>query len=196
MKYLTLIAILLVAGCSSNPAPSLKQYLLRAESPAQFTSQGTRQNLVTTISLGKVAVAPYIDGLGLVLEKRNGQVHIARDHQWAEPLRLSLRSFLSNKISEELGQPIRAYSYGKKDLSQRIDIRIDELHGTNNGEAKLVAFWAVIDPGKQAVLSENSFYDTEALARDGYGALVLAEKALLSRLASSIAKTLKSETRQ
>jgi uncharacterized lipoprotein YmbA len=196
MKYLTLITILFIAGCSSSPTPSLEQYLLRAESPVQFTSQGSHQDLVTTISLGKVTVAPYIDGLGLVLEKGDGQVHIARDHQWAEPLRLSLRSFLSNKISEKLGQPIRAYSYGKKDLSRRIDIRIDELHGTNNGEAKLVAFWAVIDPREQAVLSENSFYDTEALARDGYSALVLAEKALLSRLASSIAKTLEPETRQ
>lgn len=196
MKYLALIAILLITGCSSSPAPSLKQYLLRAESPVQFVSQDSAQGIETTISLGKVAVAPYIDGLGLVLEKSGGQVHIARDHQWAEPLRLSLRSFLSNKISEKLGQPIRAYSYGKKYLSRRIDIRIDELHGTNNGEAKLVAFWAVIDPREQAVLSENSFYDTEALARDGYSALVLAEKALLSRLASSIAKTLEPETRQ
>jgi len=195
MKYLALIAILLIVGCSSTPAPSLKQYLLRADSPAKHTSQGSQQ-VVTTISLGKVAVASYIDGLGLVLEKGDGQVHIARDHQWAEPLRLSLRSFLSNRISSELGQPIRAYSpsYGSssdnKGLSKRVDIRIDELHGTKNGEAKLVAFWAVIDPDKQTVLSENSFYDTEALSHDGYGALVAAEKALLARLASSISATL------
>lgn len=190
MKYLALITLLLIIGCSSNPAPSLKQYLLRAESPTQLASQDSLQGLVTTISLGKVVVAPYIDGLGLVLEKDGGQVHIARDHQWAEPLRLSLRSFLSNKISEELGQPIRAYGYGNKGLSRRIDIRIDELHGTKNGDAKLVAFWAVIDPSKQTVLYENSFYGTEALGRDGYDALVLAEKALLSRFASRISKTL------
>jgi uncharacterized lipoprotein YmbA len=189
MKYLALIAILLAVGCSSTPAPSLKQYLLRADSPVKHTSEGSQQ-VVTTISLGKVAVASYIDGLGLVLEKGDGQVHIARDHQWAEPLRLSLRSFLSNRISAELGQPVRAYGYGNKSLSKRIDIRIDELHGTKNGEAKLVAFWAVIDPDKQTVLSENSFYDTEALSHDGYRALVAAEKALLARLASSISATL------
>lgn len=195
MKYLALIAILLAVGCSSTPAPSLKQYLLRADSPVKHTSQGSQQ-VVTSISLGKVAVASYIDGLGLVLEKADGQIHIARDHQWAEPLRLSLRSFLSNRISAELGQPVRAYGYGSKALSKRIDIRIDELHGTKNGEAKLVAFWVIIDPGKQKVLSENSFYDTEALARDGYSALVLAEKKLLSRLASNIAKTLQLEADQ
>ena len=147
-----------------------------------------------------MAVASDIDGLGLVLERSDGQVHIARDYQWAEPLRLSLRSFLSNRISTELGQPVRAYGYGSisisssssnnKGLSKRIDVRIDELHGTKNGEAKLVAFWAVIDSDKQTVLSENSFYDTEALSHDGYGALVAAEKVLLTRLASSISATL------
>jgi len=190
MKYLALIAILLAVGCSSTPAPSLQQYLLRADSPVKHTSQGYQQ-VVTSISLGKVAVASYIDGLGLVLEKADGQVHIARDHQWAEPLRLSLRSFLSNRISAELGQPVRAYGYGSKALSKRIDIRIDELHGTKNGEAKLVAFWAIIDPVKQQVISEHSFYDTEALTRDGYGALVEAEKVLLSRFASNISTTLR-----
>jgi len=84
-------------------------------------------------------VAPYIDGLGLVLETSSGEVRVARDHQWAEPLRESLRSFLSSKVSEESGQVIRAYNYGKVDWVQRIDIRIDELHGTANGDAKLVA---------------------------------------------------------
>lgn len=190
MKSLSLIAILFIVGCSSSPVPSLKQYLLRADTPVEFTSQGSHQDLMAMVGIGTVTVASYIDGLGLVLETSNGEVHIARDHQWVEPLRLSLRSFLSSKISEELGQPIRAYSYGKIDLARRIDIRIDELHGTLNGDAKLVAYWVVIDPDKQLMLSENSFYDTEALSRDGYDALVEAQKKLLHRLASGIAATL------
>jgi uncharacterized protein len=186
MKYLALIVALFLVGCSSSPVPSLKQYLLRTDTPVQFSRQGS----VVAVGIGTVTVAPYIDGLGLVLETGNGEVHIARDHQWVEPLRVSLRSFLSGKISKELGEPIRAYNYGEIDLSRRIDIRIDELHGTKNGDAKLVAYWVIIDPGKQVVLSENSFFDTEVLPRDGYDALVEAQKKLLDRLASSIAGTL------
>ncbi|MBL4567771.1 MAG: membrane integrity-associated transporter subunit PqiC [Porticoccus sp.] len=184
MKYLALVALFLV-GCSSSPVPSLNQYLLRTDTPVQFSQQDS-----VVVGIGTVTVAPYIDGLGLVLETGNGEVHIARDHQWVEPLRVSLRSFLSGKISKELGQPIRAYSYGKIEVSRRIDIRIDELHGTINGDAKLVAYWVIIDSDKQVVLSENSFIDTEALTRGGYDALVEAQKKLLDRLASGIAATL------
>lgn len=185
MKYLALVAFFLV-GCSSSPVPSLKQYLLRTDTPVQFS----REDSAVMVGVGTVTVAPYIDGLGLVLETDDGEIHVARDHQWAEPLRMSLRSFLSGRISKDLGQPIRAYNYGDINLSRRIDVRIDELHGTKNGGVKLVAYWIIVDPDKQVVLSEGSFFDTEVLSRDGYNALVEAQKKLLDKLASSIAGTL------
>ena len=185
MKYLALIATLLIAGCSSS-APTLKQYLLRTDTPSQFTLQGS----TGVVGIGSVTVASYINGLGLVLETNSGEVRAARDHQWAEPLRESLRSYLSSKVSEQSGQVIRTYNYTKIDWAQRIDIRIDELHGTANGDAKLVAYWNIVDPAEYKVLSENGFYETEALGRDGYGALVQAQKKLLDRLASAIAASL------
>ena len=185
MKYLVLIAALFVTGCSSS-APTLKQYLLRTDTPSQFTLQDT----TNVVGIGPLVVASYINDLGLVLETSNGEVRSARDHQWAEPLRESLRSYLSSKISEESGQVIRPYNYAKVDWAQRIDIRIDELHGTANGDAKLVAYWNIVDPAEPKVLSENGFYETEALGRDGYDALVQAQKKLLDRLASAIAASL------
>ena len=185
MKYLALIAALLVTGCSSS-APTLKQYLLRTDTPSQFTLQDS----TGAVGIGTLTVAPYIDGRGLVLETSNGEVRAARDHQWAEPLRESLRSYLSSKISEQSGQVIRAYNYAKVDWARRIDIRIDELHGTANGGAKLVAYWNIVDPAERKVLSENGFFETEALGRDGYDALVQAQKKLLDRLASAIAASL------
>jgi uncharacterized protein len=185
MKHLALIAALLVTGCSSS-APTLKQYLLRTDIPSQFTLQDS----TGVVGIGGIVVASYINGLGLVLETSNGEVHVARDHQWAEPLRESLRSFLSSKISEESGQVIRAYSYGKVNWSKRIDIRVDEFHGTANGDAKLVAYWTIVDPAERTVISESGFHDTEALGHDGYDALVQAQKKLLSRLALAISATL------
>ncbi len=190
----TLVMLTLLVGCSSTSAPSLKQYLLRTEAPVNYSPPDSSLNLqqgqLATVGIGSVSVASYIDGLGLVLETSGGKVHVARDHQWVEPLRLGLRSFLSSKISEKFGQPVRAYNDGKMPLARRIDIRIDELHGTANGEAKLVAYWVTSDPEKQVVLSEGSYQGTEALTRDGYDALVEAEKKLLGRLAADIATTL------
>ncbi|RLA07699.1 MAG: hypothetical protein DRQ54_05080 [Gammaproteobacteria bacterium] len=185
MKYFVLITLLFVAGCSSS-VPTLQQYLLRADAPGQYAVQD-QSNVV---GIGVVSVAPYIDGLGLVLETSAGEVRAARDHQWAEPLRESLRIFFAREISSDTGRVIRAQRSGEADWQRRVDIRVDQLHGTAAGEATLVAYWSVFDVTQRTVISENGFTDSEPLGEDGYHSLVQAQKKLLSRLASAIAATL------
>jgi len=184
MKRSALIALLLVAGCSSS-VPTLQQYLLRADAPSQY-SVAEQSDVV---GIGAVNVATYIDSLGLVLETREGEVRAARDHQWAEPLRESLRVFFAREISADTGRVIRARRSGESDWQRRIDIRIDELHGTADGNARLVAYWVVVND-KRAVVSENGFVDKEPLSQDGYDALVQAQKKLLLRLATAISASL------
>ena len=185
MKYLTLIAILLVTACASS-VPQLKHYLLRSDALSQFAAE--EPGSITGI--GAIVVASYIDGLGIVLETAEGEVQEARNHQWAEPLRDSLRIFLAREISAASGQIIRFQTNREADWQQRIDVRIDELHGTVNGEASLVAYWTVSDLAGGAMISDNGFSDTGDLSRDGYEALVQAHKKLLRRLAAAIAATL------
>jgi len=185
MKFLFFIAILLITACSSS-IPTLNQYLLRSDRSSQFAVE--KQTKV--VGLGVVVVAPYIDGLGLVLETRAGEVRPARDHQWAEPLRDSLRAFIAQEMSAQAGQIIRSNNSGERDWQRRIDLRIDQLHGTANGEARLVAYWVVIDTDERTVISENGFSETKALSANGYSALVAAEKALLQALAIAMAATL------
>ncbi len=185
MKFLVLLAIVLAAGCTST-VPSLNHYLLRSDALSKYAVE--KQTAV--VGFGTVVVAPYIDGLGLVMESSSGAVRAARDHQWAEPLRDSLRIFMAQEISAEAGQVIRAYNIGENDWQRRIDLRIDQLHGTTSGEAKLVAYWQVFDTDERTVISENSFSEIQPLSADGYDALVAAEKALLIRLAAKIATSL------
>ncbi len=185
MKRLVIIALLFIAGCASQ-APELKQYLLRTDTPNRFAEQDP----TIVFGIGALTVASYINGLGLVLESGSGKVRTARYHQWAEPLQESLRNFLASEISAETGHAIRARHYGESNWKRRIDIHIDQLHGSTGGKAKLVAYWAVLDPANQAVLVERGFSDSEALGDTGYDALVRAEKTLLRSLAAAIAATL------
>ncbi len=185
MKYLVFITLLFSVACTSS-APTLQQYLLRTDASAQYSLQ----KQTDVVGIGAVTVASYIDDLGLVLETSDGEVRAARDHQWAEPLRESVRTFLAREISAGAHQIIRSQRSGETDWQRRIDIRIDELHGTATGDARLVAYWTVFDVTERTVLAENGFVDTEALTGDGYEALVRAHKKLLSRLALAITKSL------
>lgn len=189
MRHLTrsLIIVGMLTSCATTPIAT-KQYLLRSDKLQQYTVT----NNTTITGIGSIIIATYIDNLGLVLETANGEVRTAQSHQWAEPLRESIRTFLAQEISSKTGAVIRTRPNGNQQWQQQIDIRIDQLHGTATGQAKLVAYWSIIGDGEQQAISENKFTGTEPLTEDGYGSLVNAHINLLQQLSAEIAKTLSS----
>lgn len=184
MKAFTLPLLLLLTSCGGS-VPELQKYLLRTDSNAAFAEQPQGE----TIGIGNLTVASYINGPGLVLETRPGEVHMARDHQWAEPLRESLRGFLAQQVALNAERTVLAQHRDDVNGQQRIDIRIDELHGTAEGSARLVAYWLVMNKQKE-VIGEHRFVDSQPLTDVGYAALVKAEKKLLERFAAAIAANL------
>lgn len=180
-----LLPLLLVAACSSQPTQT-STYLLRPDSDPQ----SVRRAPATDIAFGKLELAGYIDQPGLVLQTGEGEVHSARYHQWAEPLRGSLEGLLQTEISRQLGRDIRFQPDGP--VGTRVDVIIDQLHGNADGEAELVASWRLRRvEGDDEV---HHFVGSQPLVRDGYPALVEAERQLLLRLAAEIAASIPAAT--
>lgn len=187
---LTLFAALLFVGCAGKAPPDHELYLLRSDSTNRFDAGVT----TASIGIGSLRVASYLDQPGLVIETSDGSMHHGRYNQWAEPLRESLRSVLANDIANATGKPVRARSYGetnwKLHTKQLIDVSIEQMHGTAEGQAVLVAYWAVVDPNARSIISEHEFSASEPLTASGYPALVDAQKRLLKSLAGNIADSL------
>ena len=188
MKWTTttlVIALFVTAvGCTST-SPTYTQYLLRHDISSEpvKSSEGI-------VSIGRLEVATYIDSLGLVLETANGEVNVARYHQWAEPLRESLRQYLASGISMQTEVTVRFQKGVGGTNSKRIDIYIDQLHGDATGHAKLAAYWTVTDVEKDKVVVNEQFSAREPLLSDGYGALVAAQKVLLKDFSKAISTSL------
>ena len=182
MKIAALLLTLLLVGCSSKPIET-QFYLLRKHQPVESRELKPSPDF----ALGKVDIAPYIDQPGLVLEVSPGQVRPARHHEWAEPMHTSVRILLQREISVQLGVDLFPANFS--DAPMVIAIRVDQLHGTNNGEALLVAYWWTLENGK--IQSTYQYTQNIALAQDGYAALANAQEKLLSGLAMNIADTLK-----
>jgi len=134
-------------------------------------------------------VAPYLDQPGLVLETNSGEIHTARLHEWAEPLRLSLPGFMAAEIGRQVGASVSIR--GGDINATRIEISIDQLHGTRSGAALLVAYWRC--SGADGQVLAGQFAEEQALGRDGYAALVQAQRSLLQQLAGDIGAALKSQ---
>lgn len=179
MRLICLMLATLLAACSST-TPVTETYLLRS-TPVD----GSKTELMNSgIAMDNIQVAPYIDQPGLVLATGDGKVQSARHHLWAEPLQVSLRRFFTEEISAASKQDISAFPSAS--TLARIDVRIDQLHGESSG-ALLVAYWS-ISAGDD--IQRHRFSQRQALTSGGYDALVAAEEALLSRLATAIAASL------
>jgi uncharacterized lipoprotein YmbA len=182
MRILIVLAVSLLAACASAP-PEHSTYLLRSDKGIE----SKQLSFDSGAYLGGLTLADYIDQPGLVLNQGQGKIHAARHHEWAEPLRVSLRQFLSTEISAQLGRDVPPYKPTAK-ADQRVDVSIDQLHGDANGEAVILAYWSVTtEEGTQT----HQFSARVALSADGYDGLVVAEKNLLQQLATAIASTLK-----
>jgi uncharacterized lipoprotein YmbA len=181
MKVASLLLVVILAGCSSQVIePSY--YLMRSKHDLE-----TRQlNPSPDFSMGTVEIAPYIDQSGLLIEAKDGEIRSARYHRWAEPVYEGVRDQLLVEIAQAKGEDILPAKLGNTAIV--VDIRIDQLHGTADGEARLVAYWWL--RRDKTVLSAYQFAEEKALTTDGYAALVAAEQALLSELAKEIAATL------
>ena len=184
MRTTLILAIaLLLTGCSGTPVQT-RYYLLRSDIEQHSRDLAPSKNF----AMGMIVIAPYIEQPGIILETAAGEIRPAMQNQWAEPMHEGLQQFLRIEVSSALGEDIFPEEYSEGGLA--FDIRIDQFHGTADGDALLVAYWWIRDGGGE-ILSSHQFAETRALTRDGYGPLVDAEKSLLAELARQIADSLK-----
>jgi uncharacterized protein len=175
MRVFIILAISLLVACSSQP-PQHSSYLLRSDKEVE-----SRQLAFSSdIYLGTISLAGYIDQPGLTLANANGTVHQAKYHEWAEPLRDSLRQFFSTELSAQLAYEIPTRLQAGS--TTRLDIHIDQLHGNSTGEAVLVARWTIT--GDKSI--SHQFSQSLPLQASGHDALVTTEQTLLEKLAKAI----------
>lgn len=184
MMIARLLLVLLLSGCASQTIEPT-YYLLRQD---QALPSGALQPS-TTFSLGTVEVAPYLNQAGLVVETTDGQTRPASHHLWAEPIFDGARNFLATQIAQAKGQELLPATLSTAPTV--VNIRIDQLHGTLDGNAQIVAYWWLVRDNK--VIALNRFSQTQALAASGYQALVDAEKSLLGQLAQRVAESLETQ---
>jgi len=186
MRRAAFFSVVLLVACAGSSVPPT-QYLLRAQ-PAE---QSGRVEVPIRVGLGRIAVAPYLDQFGIVVETEAGQVQPARQHRWAEPLDASLRSYLRAQISAALGYDVGA---GPTDLDHwdyTVDVYVDRLHGTMAGTAVLDASYRITPGAGAGEVAAYRFSRSAPLPREGYPGLVDAEADLARQLAQAIAASLR-----
>jgi len=185
MKVASLLLVMLLSACAS-PTVEPSYYLLRSNQDLP----SAQLNPSTEFSLGTIEIAPYLNQMGLVIDIADGQIRPAVNHLWAEPIYDGVRNLLTTEISIANGAELMPEKLDESGTV--VNIRIDQLDGTLDGRAQIIAYWWLVRNDEMIAL--NRFSESRALAADGYGALVEAEKALLEKLAMQIAGSLVANT--
>jgi uncharacterized lipoprotein YmbA len=154
------------------------------------SSQSGRVDASPRVGIGRIAVAPYLDRAGIVVETDAGQVHAARHHLWAEPLEAGIRSTLRAELTTALGSEVSAVPSDHVVWDYRVDVHIDRLHGTMRGTALIDAVYFITPSMPDKATAEYRFRVSSALPREGFAGVVDAEAALIRELAQSIATAL------
>jgi uncharacterized lipoprotein YmbA len=181
--FITFGMLFLVGCAGSSSVPQTHTYLLRADVPVISGEQVAP----VSVGIGRVALADYLDQGGIVLQTGPDEVRVARQHIWAEPLGSAVRIYLRDAVSTDLGYPISGDSARRQTWAYRIDVGIDQLHGSLSGDVKIDASWVIIDVANQKELVRHRFQQQSAQADDGYESLVASKKDLLNSLAAAIA---------
>ena len=189
MTYLKRVAlcslcagVFLLSGCAGSPPVEDHDYLLRPQK--LMVGSGSR----SVVQLKPVAVAPYLDQKGMVLQTGDTEIRVARHHRWAEPLDEAVERYLQVGIANQANVTVQSGPLTTDDEDATVTLRINQLHGTESGQVRLVADWKVDRGDRGAAL--YSFDESTRQATDGYPALVDAHAALLDDLAVAIADSL------
>jgi uncharacterized lipoprotein YmbA len=187
MRRIVLACAALLVACAGSSSPERTQYLLRAAS----TVQAGRIEAPVRVGVGRVVVAPYLDQAGIVIETAPGQVRVARQHQWAEPLQAGLRTLLRSEISNALGYEVSASGARSADWDYTVDVSVDRLHGAMSGVAVIDAGYRISGRDGADGEIEFRFSRSTPLPREGYPGVVDAHVELARQLATAIAASLR-----
>lgn len=177
MRVLGATLLLLLSGCSSQPAMNYYQLpVTDAKVPA--AAMATK-----TVYFEPVQVASYLNGRGLVLQLSPVKLVMARQHLWAEPLEQQLQRQLRDRVLAQ-STGFRPVLQAQSD-SVRVTVQLDAFHGQPDGYALISGYFS---------LSKHStaqpFSIRIPLADDGYPALVSALGQAVQQLSEHIASQL------
>ena len=186
MTRISLLLVLFLIGCASTPTER-SYYLLRAEAPGDLAPADPD----ALLGIARPSIAKYLNRAGIVIQVGEHQVREARYHLWAEPLDRGIRHYLSHRVSALLGRSLNTGPGTEDTWRYRIDVSVEEFHGTLNGEVRLVAYWSLRKLKNGTVIEAQYFRRTRQQTGDGYPALVDAQIELLDELAESIVQALR-----
>ncbi len=183
MKSRILIALCLLAGCSSMP--ETKYYILSSDAAnAQMVESRGGE---TVLAIRRIRLADYLRQSGLVTQTDDFQIRPAYYHRWGEPLHKGIRRNLALQLSRTMnGYRIEAEPGNHRRIAYRLDLEVEHFHANTSGIAILSGRWTLYRTEDDSILRSQQFHLSDQMEESGYRGAVHSQIALLERLSVQI----------
>lgn len=163
MKWMAVIATLLLSACSSTPSKTYYQLPALSAPVGATSSVASRQLWVE-----HVGVADYLAAAGVVYQTNDVQYVIASNNLWASPLDQQLQQTLVTNLSHAL--PGWLVSSQPLDSDQDVlNVTVTGFHGRYDGRAIISGVWILKHRGQ---LIKQPFDLALKQNEDGYDTLI------------------------
>ena len=185
------LAAALLGACSSTPSSSF--YTLQPD--ATLTPEGAAAPV--TVVVGPVTIPELVDRPQFVTRLGDNQVSLNEFSRWAEPLRGDIQRVIAADLAELLGTD-RVNVYDTTSAGQSVwRVRVDVMQFDSAlGQAATVeALWTITPPKKGTPVLGHTLAH-EAVAGQGYDALVVAHDRALAAVSRDIAAAIRANLAQ
>ncbi|CNH29317.1 lipoprotein [Yersinia intermedia] len=163
MKWMAVLAALLLSACSSEPGKTYYQLPALSAPATTSSSVASRQ-----LWIEHVGVADYLAATGVVYQTNDVQYVIASNNLWASPLDQQLQQTLVTNLSNAL--PGWLVSSQPLDSDQDVlNVTVTGFHGRYDGRAIIRGVWILKHQGQ---LIKQPFDLELKQSEDGYDALI------------------------
>jgi len=187
-KFVTLLVVLLLAGCASSPATHF--YVLEAVSqPPAWVAKNLKKRL---IGIGPITLPPLLERKQIVTRNLNNGIEVAEFHQWAAPLKDNVLEVLTQNLTqlqpENFIRPYPWSAYGSVNYRLLVDIsRFDTRPGI---AVNLEATWAIMNESDHRIIDNGRSKISRALIDKSYPATVQALSQVLGQFSMELSLAL------
>lgn len=173
----------MLSACAPTPGPV--SYLLDAEVRPTGALSGE------PIGLREIELPLYARRAQIAVLGDGGEVTLNEDNRWAEePPRAASRQ-VARILAAQLNRPVVVEPWPQGVSPKvRVDIDVDYFIGSLGGAVRLGGQYRLVRAASPSNAEITTFEYEEALAGDGFAALVKGHSQALTRLADDIAKAL------
>ncbi len=185
------VCLLLLAGCAAR-TPEVSYYSLSSMGPFE----GSVHNMVKSdisLGIGPVTIPDYLKRAQIATRLGDNRFRFDEFHRWSGLFEENIVTVVGNNLGILLGTD-KIASYPWLDYftpDYRIIIQFQQFDGNLQGEAKLIARWAISDSTGQTMLASGRSEMSVPLAEATYLGLVEANSRLLADFSKELADEVK-----